>query len=71
MEQVLDSPWGRLFEHWEQAAADENGYPDVGNVPHKLHKSGWSAFTRSLGILGTCIKEAPEFGSRKRKVVRH
>jgi hypothetical protein len=30
---------------------------------------GLKAFGTSLGILGTCIKEAPEFSNRKRKVV--
>jgi hypothetical protein len=29
------------------------------------------AFTRSIGILGTCIKEAPEFSNSKRRVVHH
>ena len=69
MDEVLGSEWGRLFEHWEKAVPNEIGYPDVGDQPHKLHKSGWSAFTRSLRILGTCVKEAPEFGASKRKVV--
>jgi hypothetical protein len=65
MDAVLGSEWGRLFQHWENAVPNEHGYPDVGTVPHKLHKSGWSAFARSLGILGTCVKEAPEFGRRR------
>ena len=69
MTEVLASEWGRLFEHWDNAVPDEAGFPDVGDQPHKLHKSGWSAFMRSLGILGTCVKEAPEFGRRSRKVV--
>jgi len=69
MNVVLGSEWGRLFENWESVSPSEVGYPDVGDRPLVLHKSGWSAFTRSLRILGTCIKEAPEFGTRKRKVV--
>jgi uncharacterized protein (DUF362 family) len=69
MNAVLASDWGRLFENWESVTPSPVGYPDVGERPLVLHKSGWSAFTRSLRILGTCVKEAPEFGTRKRKVV--
>jgi hypothetical protein len=29
---------------------------------------GGRAFAESIGILGTCIKEAPEFASRRRHV---
>ena len=68
MEAVLGSEWGRLFEHWENAKPDANGYPDVGDKPHQLHKSGWTAFTKSFRLLGTCMKEAPEFGRKKRLV---
>jgi uncharacterized protein (DUF362 family) len=71
MDEVLGSEWGRLFEHWEQAVPDAHGSPDVGDRPHRLHKSGMRAFAKSLEILGTCVKEAPEFGRRKRKVVTH
>jgi hypothetical protein len=66
MKRVLDSPWGRLFENWEQAVADENGYPDVGNPPATITRTGWRAFAQSIGILGTCLREAPEFASRRR-----
>ena len=31
-----------------------------------VEKVGGKAFVESIGILGTCIKEAPEFASRKR-----
>ena len=68
MDEVLTSEWGRLFQNWEHVQPNELGYPDVGEAPLKLHLSGASAFARSLKILGTCIKEAPEFGRRKRKV---
>jgi uncharacterized protein (DUF362 family) len=65
MDAVLGSDWGRLFQNWEHATPDEAGYPDAGDTPYQLHKSGWSAFARSLGILGMCVKEAPEFGTRR------
>ncbi len=66
MEGVLASPWGRLFRNWETVQADANGYPDVGTDAAQIEKVGGKAFVESIGILGTCIKEAPEFASRKR-----
>jgi len=66
---VLGSDWGRLFQNWERVAPDEAGYADVGTAPAELNRLGWRAFLRSLAILATCIKEAPEFGTRRRKVV--
>jgi len=64
--QVLDSPWGRLFENWEQLTPDDDGFASVGEAPGQVTRAGMHAFKQSLGILGTCIKEAPEFASRKR-----
>jgi hypothetical protein len=69
MKDVLASEWGRLFQNWEQAKADENGYPDVGAAPANVPRLGAHALGKSLGVLGTCIVEAPEFSNRKRKVV--
>ncbi len=63
---MLDSPWGRLFENWEQLVPDENGFPDVGTTSAAVSRAGMHAFKQSLGILGTCIKEAPAFASRRR-----
>ncbi len=34
--------------------------------PRQIEKTGAKALLRSIGILGTCIKEAPEFGGRRR-----
>jgi hypothetical protein len=66
MEGVLASPWGRLFRNWETVSPDANGFPDVGSDVAQIEKVGGKAFVESIGILGTCIKEAPEFASRKR-----
>jgi hypothetical protein len=66
MSQALASPWGRLFENWEQLTPDANGYPQVGESPATITRAGMHAFKQSIGILGTCIMEAPEFASRKR-----
>ena len=68
MRACLASDWGRLFHNWSDVAklADERGYPSVGDAPAELQKAGWSAFKESLGILATCVREAPEFAAKKR-----
>jgi uncharacterized protein (DUF362 family) len=69
MQQVLASEWGRLFHNWRKVAPDEQGYPSVGEGAATLERGGLGAFWRSIGILGTCIKEAPEFVTRRRRRV--
>jgi uncharacterized protein (DUF362 family) len=71
MQQVLESEWGRLFRNWETltATATADGFPSAGGAGAGIHRVGMRAFTKSIGILGTCIREAPEFSNRKRKVV--
>lgn len=66
MAEVLESPWGRLFRDWENLTPDENGYPEIGAQPAEIKKTGWAAFRESLRILWVCVREAPEFDSRKR-----
>jgi hypothetical protein len=66
MHDVLASPWGRLFRNWETVRADADGYPDVGTDVAQIEKTGGRALLESIGILGTCIREAPEFASRRR-----
>jgi len=66
---VLASEWGRLFQNWEHVPPDASGYPDVGAAPAVVARMGAKALRDSVGILGTCIVEAPEFSNRKRKVV--
>ncbi|MEY4634250.1 MAG: hypothetical protein RJA55_48, partial [Acidobacteriota bacterium] len=39
----------------------------VGESPAAITRAGMHAFKQSIGILGTCIAEAPEFASRKRR----
>jgi uncharacterized protein (DUF362 family) len=69
MQQVLDSEWGRLFRNWETLTPTAEGFPSVGETGAAVHREGLRAFTKSLGILGTCVREAPEFSNRRRKVV--
>jgi hypothetical protein len=66
MREVLDGPWGRLFRNWEHVKSDGNGFPDVGTGGAEIALTGTRALARSLGILGTCIAQAPEFVHRKR-----
>jgi uncharacterized protein (DUF362 family) len=66
MAQVLKSDWGRLFQNWERVVAGADGYPDVGEEPATVTRLGPRALRKSVGILGTCIREAPEFASRRR-----
>ncbi len=67
MEEVLKSPWGRLFRNWERVTPDERGYPDIPAEGAAIRRTGLRALGRSLGILATCIREAPEFASRRRR----
>ena len=69
---ILGSPWGRLFQGWERLALPPGdlssaGWPDVGREPLELHRDGWKLFAQSLRILGTCVREAPEFEARRRR----
>ena len=61
MRDALASEWGRLFGNWEQLTPNEKGFPTVGDLPAPLTLTGASAMLKSLNILGTCIREAPEF----------
>ncbi len=65
MAAVLDSDWGRLFQNWEKLTPDAQGFPTVGDQPAELKLLGASAFRQSIKILGTCIREAPEFRFKK------
>jgi hypothetical protein len=67
MREAMASPWGRLFRGWETAVADEAGYREFGNDPAEIQRTGMKALIRSIGILGTCLREAPEFAARHRR----
>jgi hypothetical protein len=66
MRDVLGSAWGRLFRHWEHVATDGRGYPVIPEEGAEIKRTGLRALWRSLGILAMCIKEAPEFASKRR-----
>jgi uncharacterized protein (DUF362 family) len=70
---LLHSEWGRLFRNWDEKAipperVDAPGWPDVGETPAELRKESMKLLRKSFRILGTCIKEAPEFQARKRRL---
>jgi uncharacterized protein (DUF362 family) len=67
MAEVLSSPWGRLFRHWEKVRSDERGYPAIPAEAAEIQRTGLRALGTSLGILATCVKEAPEFATRRRR----
>ncbi|RJP24099.1 MAG: DUF362 domain-containing protein [Candidatus Omnitrophota bacterium] len=67
MQEILGSEWGRLFNNWERLQPDERGFPDVGEAPITLTADSLRLFKRSVGILGQCIREAPEFAAHKRR----
>ena len=67
MHDVLQSAWGRLFRHWEIVKTDGKGYPVIPEEGAEIKRTGLRALWRSLGILAMCVKEAPEFASRRRR----
>ncbi len=73
--EILRSDWGRLFHNWENVALDPAdleaaGWDDVGAEPAELKRETWKMIKKSLAILGTCVREAPEFEARKRRKER-
>jgi len=66
MHTVLESDWGRLFRHWGQVKADDRGFPAIPESGAGIKRTGFGALARSIGILATCVMEAPEFASRRR-----
>ena len=44
----------------EELTADDQGYPEIGEQPAEIKRTGLKAFWTSLKILWTCLKEAPE-----------
>ena len=69
---ILRSEWGRLFHNWEKVALDPNdlslkGWKEVGEKPAKLKRNTLKLIGRAFKILGTCVKEAPEFDAKRRR----
>jgi uncharacterized protein (DUF362 family) len=67
MHDVMASPWGRLFRHWGRTTRDKRGFSEIPEGGGTIKRTGWSAWKRSLGILWTCLREAPESAARRRR----
>jgi uncharacterized protein (DUF362 family) len=70
--EILGSEWGRLFHHWEKVAIPPGdlaapGFPSLPEGPAQLNPETMKLILRSMRVLATCMKEAPEFGARKRR----
>ncbi len=69
--EILSSEWGKLFHNWRNVALDPNdldlpGWESVGQEPAVFRKETMQLLKKSMKILGTCIKEAPEVAARRR-----
>jgi len=72
VKKIFKSTWGRLFQNWDdvQIPADDlktPGWKNVGSEPMELNRKSYKLLLRAFKVLGTAIKEAPEFSSRKRR----
>ena len=67
MQACLDSDWGRLFQNWGHVTATPAGFADIGPARATFHRNPWSLFRQGAKVLATCIVEAPEVASRRRK----
>jgi uncharacterized protein (DUF362 family) len=67
MRAALASPWGRLFRNWETLTPDARGFESVGDGTTPYRRTGWRARLRSLGVLATGRREAPELAARRRR----
>ena len=72
IKKILQSDWGRLFHNWENIQIPHDdlkspGWQDVGTSPAKLKKGSLKLLLRAFKILGTALKEAPEFSTRKKR----
>ena len=68
---ILENEWGRLFHNWDELAIppddlEAKGWDDVGAPPTEFHPESMKLVAKSLKILGTCVREAPEVAARKR-----
>lgn len=69
--ELLRSEWGRLFNNWERVALPPDdlqtaGWKDVGDTPARLKQDTWRLLKKSVFILASCLREAPEWTARRR-----
>ena len=46
------------------------GWQQVGDEPAQLHRETLRLLRTATRVLGTCVREAPEFAARKRRRAR-
>ncbi|MFO7535724.1 MAG: DUF362 domain-containing protein [Kiritimatiellia bacterium] len=72
--EILKSDWGRLFNNWEKVAIPSSdltvpGWVNVGEEPAHLDRQTARLIGKAMRVLGTCVKEAPEFDAKRRRRV--
>jgi uncharacterized protein (DUF362 family) len=72
--EILKSDWGRLFNNWDKVAIPSNdltvpGWVNVGEEPAHLDRQTARLIGKAMRVLGTCVKEAPEFDAKRRRRV--
>ena len=67
MHDALESEWGRLFRHWEQLEPDARGFASVPEGGARLRTEGLRTLAKTFGVLGHCLREAPEFARRRQR----
>ncbi len=70
--ETLASEWGRLFSNWDERAIppdqlDARGWENVGEALPEFKRETGKLVWQSMKILGTCVREAPEFAARQRR----
>lgn len=70
--EILKSEWGRLFNNWEKLQIAPNdltvpGWANVGDEPAHLDRQTARLIGKAMRVLGTCVKEAPEFDAKRRR----
>lgn len=77
LQKALQSEWGRLFHNWERVTIPPDnltapGWLDVGPAPSTIDpqykQESKSHFVQAMKILAECIKEAPEFSTKHRRL---
>ncbi len=64
---ALASDWGRLFHNWERLTPDASGFAELGEAPRAFVHGTPQLLAMGTRVLGTAIREAPEFSARLRR----
>jgi uncharacterized protein (DUF362 family) len=72
---ILQSDWGKLFQNWSEKQPPAwdlkcRGWEDVGQGRAKLKLGGFKQVSKVFSILGTVMREAPEYSSLRKSRVK-